>query len=48
MDCVITSQSMIFTSTCLLGFLMLGEGVVSHLRTEDDRGAVDKNSNGHP
>ena len=39
-DCDIVTQSLLSTSTVLLGFLRVGEGQVSHLRTEGDRGVT--------
>jgi hypothetical protein len=42
------TQSLLCTGTWLLGFRAGGGGLVSHIRTEGDRGAVGKNSNGHP
>ena len=42
------TQSSLCTGTWVVGFLGVGGGVVSHLHTEGDRGAVGTNSNGHP
>jgi hypothetical protein len=42
------TQSSLSTGTRLLVFRGVGEWLVSHICTEDDRGAVSKNSNGHP
>jgi hypothetical protein len=39
-DCDMMTQSSLSTGTWLLGFLMVGGGVVSHIRTEGDKRTV--------